>query len=416
MNGATDKPLFSRRLLLGFLGFAICSFALSLYLMGRSDHGADRYGPSSYSISALGYAGIGEVLQELGIPVAKSRRNPHIQAKNGVLIVAEPQLNRLPQSVVPVLPDAEKVLLVLPKWRALDRGERRGWIEKAERILSQQIEGILRLVADKAYVERRSSVEQWTTNTIGVAPELVRQVQLIKSGLLKPIVAAGDGILVGELREDDRLIWVLSDPDVIANHALSPEGKGFSFAIALINTIRGSGPVVFDETVHGFQLDASQSAFRLLFEFPYVIITVQMVIGVALLLWATMGRFGPPDVVEAPLAVGKAGLIGNVADLMQFAGHERLIIRNYVENTIRETARQLRAPKNLSYQQTLQWLTHFAQRRGINHDCTAIAQFAQELTASSGHVDSAKFADVARQIYQWKQEMLDGPSIHSRHH
>jgi hypothetical protein len=292
MNGATDKPLFSRRLLLGFLGFAICSFALSLYLMGRSDHGADRYGPSSYSISALGYAGIGEVLQELGIPVAKSRRNPHIQARNGVLIVAEPQLNRLPQSVVPVLPDAEKVLLVLPKWRALDRGERRGWIEKAERILSQQIEGILRLVADKAYVERRSSVEQWTTNTIGVAPELVRQVQLIKSGLLKPIVAAGDGILVGELREDDRLIWVLSDPDVIANHALSPEGKGFSFAIALINTIRGSGPVVFDETVHGFQLDASQSAFRLLFEFPYVIITVQMVIGVALLLRSSRCRRG----------------------------------------------------------------------------------------------------------------------------
>lgn len=412
-----DAPLFSGKPLLAFLAFAICSFALSLYLMGRDDYGVDRYGPSSYSISALGYSGIGEVLQNLGVPVIKSRRNPQLQARDGVLIVAEPQLNRLPKAVVPVLPDAKKTLLILPKWQGRSRGEKRGWIDKAQLVLIQRIESVLRLAWGNSQIERRSTVESWSTNAIGVAPDLAKHVQLIKSDTLKPVVAAGDGILVGEMRDGDRVIWVLSDPDVIANHALSPEGKGFAFAVALINRLRdGGGPVVFDETVHGYKADASLSTVRLLFKFPYAIITVQIVVGVALLLWATMGRFGPPDVTGPPLAAGKAGLIGNVAGLTGFAGHERLIIRTYIENTIRETARQLHAPKNLSYQQTLQWLAQFAQRRGMKHDCAAIAQFAQEAAASRGHIDNAKFADAARQIYQWKQEILDGPSIRSRHH
>jgi hypothetical protein len=67
-----NTPIFSGRLLLAFIGFAVCTFALSIYLMGRNDYGADRHGPSSYAVSALGYAGIAEVLRELGVPVAQS--------------------------------------------------------------------------------------------------------------------------------------------------------------------------------------------------------------------------------------------------------------------------------------------------------------------------------------------------------
>jgi len=415
----TDAPIFSRKLLLAVIAFAVVAFLLSLYLMGREDYGADRNGPSSHSVSALGYAGIAEVLGQLGVPVIKSQRNPAIQAESGVLIVAEPQLNLLPQAGVPVLPDADKTLLILPKWRdaASRKAEKRNWIGGAEPLFSLAIQRVLAVaVEDQPQIDRREKIENWSLNEIGVKPEPFEHPQLITSKLLKPLIAAGDGILLGEMRKDGRLIWVLSDPDVIANHALNPEGKGAAFAVALIQKLRaGRGPVVFDETVHGFQA-VPAATLRLLLQFPYSILTVQIVIGAILLLWATMGRFGPPEVPPPPLAAGKAGLIGNVADLMEFAGHERLVIQSYFDNTMRETARQLRAPKNLSPQQTLEWLSQLARKRNIAGDCTAMARTVHDLAHGKGHVDMSKFADAARQIYQWKQEILDGPSAHKRNH
>jgi hypothetical protein len=167
--------------------------------------------------------------------------------------------------------------------------------------------------------------------------------------------------------------------------------------------------------VHGFQ-SRPAAALRLLFEFPYSIITIQIIIGIALLLWATMGRFGPPEVLPPPIATGKAGLIDNVANLMEFAGHEKLIIQRYFENTIRDAARQLRAPKDLSYQQLVDWLSNIGKKRKLARDCAAISHVAQNLTQGRGTVDIAKFADAARELNQWKQEIVDGPSAHTRHH
>jgi hypothetical protein len=259
-------------------------------------------------------------------------------------------------------------------------------------------------------------VESWQINEIGVAPALSGYTQLIKSDALRPLVASDGGTLLGELRKDDQLIWVLSDPDVMANHAFDPDGKGGAFAVALIEKLRaGSGPVVFDETVHGFQ-SRPAAILRLLVQFPYSILTFQVLLGAALILWATMGRFGPPAAPPPPLGTGKAGLIGNVADLMEYAGHERLIIRRYVENTIRETARQLRAPKNLSYAETVDWLSALGERRKLTTDCRSVARLAQDLADGRGQIDISKFAEAARKIHQWKQEIVDGPSTHPRHH
>jgi hypothetical protein len=411
------RPVFSGKLLLAFVAFAIAAVGLSLYLIGREDYGADTLGPSSYSTSAIGYAGIAEVLQKIGMPVIKSRRNSAVQAEGGVLILAEPQLAQLPQVVLPVLPDAEKILLVLPKWAGIAKGAKKTtWIGEAAPLVSTQVERTLGVAVEQPQIERREKVENWTVNAVGEAPGLSTSVQLIKSDKLRPLVAAGDGILLGEVQKENSLVWVLSDPDVIANHALNPDGKGAAFAIELIQKLRGTrGPVVFDETVHGFQ-SRPATAMRMLFQFPYSIVTIQILIGIALLLWATTGRFGPPETPPPPLAAGKAGLIDNVADLMEFAGHEQLIIQRYVENTVRETARQLRAPKDLSYQQLLAWLSQLGKKRSLTRDCTEIARLTQDLSRPRGTTDISRFAHIAREINQWKQEMVDGPSAYTRHH
>lgn len=411
-----SNPIFSHKLLLAFIGLAIGAFGLSLYLMGKEDPPGTRHGANSFSGSAIGYAGIAEVLQKVGVQVVKSRRNPVEQAEGGVLIVAEPQMELLPRLLTPVLPEAETMLLILPKWGGESKGEKRNWISRAFPITLFQIQRVLRLAAENGEIERRDLVTDWSVNEIGVKPHRSERLQLIKSDKLKPLVAAGDGILLGAMEKDGRTIWVLSDPDMIANHGFSEDGKGAEFAVALIKRLLGSGgPVVFDETVHGFHTRPG-AALALLFQFPYSIITLQVVIAAALLLWATMGRFGPPEIPPPPLGAGKAGLINNVADLMEFAGHERLIIQRYVESTIRDTARQLHAPKKLTYEQTLEWLSRIGKARNITRDCAAIARLATGLANGRGPIDIARFADAARQIYQWKQEILDGPATHTRPH
>ena len=62
-SGMTGEPVFSRRLLIGWIAGAVVMFAISLYLMGAGEMtGPDSTGASTFSRSAIGHAGIAEVL------------------------------------------------------------------------------------------------------------------------------------------------------------------------------------------------------------------------------------------------------------------------------------------------------------------------------------------------------------------
>src|SRR6202035_5219635 len=146
-----------------------------------------------------------------------------------------------------------------------------------------------------------------TTNALGVAPQLDLMVQMIEDGNLRPIIAGGGQMLVGERADRDRRIWILSDPDMLSNHGLLT-GRNADFAIGLINALRPpQGGVVFDETVRGYRTP-SANPLTLMFQFPFVTVTIQILAAAALLLWATMRRFGVPEPLPALLDSGKLGL------------------------------------------------------------------------------------------------------------
>ncbi|WP_088343047.1 MULTISPECIES: hypothetical protein [Rhodomicrobium] len=407
-------PVFARRLLLGFIAAAIGTFVLSLYLMTREDHGVDRFGPSSYSSSAIGYAGIAAVLDTLGLSAVKSRSNSVKKAEDGLLVVAEPRITGVTETALPALMKAKKILLVLPKWSGIRDRSNGGWVEHVIERTALEAERTLALALAAPNVARVEKVEGWTTNTIGPAPGISAGVHLMKSDKLTPLVAAKEGILLGEIRDGGRRIWVLSDPDVLNNQSFGAEGKGALFGVEMMKALRGgAGPIVFDETVHGF-VSRPAAAAKLLFEFPYVVVTILAGLGAGLLLWATMGRFGPPEAPPAPLVAGKQGLVDNVARLMEFGGHEKLMVRRYVEVTIRDAARQLHAPKGLPQSEMIAWLRRTAEARNVGRDSTAIFRRADELIEARGAGDLSPFVDVAQDIYRWKQEILDGPSRHPR--
>jgi hypothetical protein len=431
----SNRPVFSPKILAGFIAVAVATFTLSLYLSNGKR--GDDLGPTAYSTSALGYAGLAELLKQLNVPVVKSESNSAKKAKEGLLVVAEPSVFGKTDDPLSALLTANRVLVILPKWSGSRGHARAGWIERAAPRSSVEPEQVLRRLLNKDELTRIARAEKWPkkdldaaletrpelarvpkvadwpTNTLGPAPSLSEPAQLMKSAYLNPLVASPEGILLGEIRKGSRRVWVLSDPDVLSNHGLGADGKRNAvFAVTLINTLRNGGPVVFDETIHGF-LTQPAAPWKFIFQFPFVIVTLGGAVALALLLWATIGRFGPPDRETAPLAAGKHGLIENVARLMSFAGYQKLMLERYVQTTIRDAAGQLHAPKGMSLVELSAWLDRIGKTKGVGIEAAALLARSKDLTAARGR-DPATSADVAKDTYRWKREMLNGPSGNPR--
>lgn len=368
-------------------------------------------GASAFSRSAIGYAGIAHVMQRLGARVVKSRNDSVAQlGPAGVLVVAEPppgvaapQMSRLM--------NAHTVLLVLPKWTGKESGSHRGWIASADLVPPF----FARAVAQIGNVEvvRVPRVTSWSRNEIGRVPVISQGgVQLIKSSRLRPVIGNDSGMLVGELRSGARRLWILADPDPMQNHGLADPDNAV-FAVALINALRGTdGNVVFDEVIHGFE-DKGGTPVRLLFEFPFVLATVQGAIAVALLLWATMRRFGAPVSPPVELPSGKLSLIEATANLLDFARHRPIIIQRYVHAIVQDVARQLHAPAGLPESALVEWLGRTARARDAQIDGGAVVRKVDQLVAG-GRSAMAPLAALARDIFRWKREVADGGSGYSR--
>ena len=244
----SDAPIFSRKLMLGWIAGAVMIFVASVYLMGSKEHeGPDGAGASTYSRSAIGHAGIFEVLQRLDIPVIKSLSNSLDKlGGGGVLVLAEPRASLRQDEKINQLIKADRVLLVLPKWFGLPSQHHPGWVSSVGERSMIDPSSVLGLVASRMEVVREEGPILWTTNELDFRPDVVKPTQLMRGTGLRPVIAGDKGMLVGELVERNRRVLVLSDPDVIANHGLAREGNA-ALAVALIKRLRGAnGTVVFD--------------------------------------------------------------------------------------------------------------------------------------------------------------------------
>ena len=314
----SNQPLFASRLLIVWVTAAVSVFAISLYFIGSSPLGVEGTGPGTYSRSAIGYAGLAEVLQQVGIPVVQSRSSSLDKLSPGsVLVVAEPLPDTRSQATAGALVKADKVLLVLPKWSGQPSRDRPGWLAAAALQPPLVPDQTLRLVAPRGQVLRIDHSVTWSTNALELAPQIEQPIQLVSGAALVPVIGAAEGVLLGEMRQGGRRIWVLADPDILADHSLA-RGDNAALAVAIFEALRqDDGKAVFDETIHGIQVQP-ESPLRLLFRFPYAIAAAQALLAAALLLWATLGRFGAPQAAPVPLQSGREGLLRNSAMLLDF--------------------------------------------------------------------------------------------------
>jgi hypothetical protein len=232
---------------------------------------------------------------------------------------------------------------------------------------------------------------------MGLPAPALSSVQTM-TGDLDPIVYAGNLMLVGRRTHVVGDLWVLTDPDVLNNAGLR-SGENAQFVVALIDQLRDGGPVVFDETSHGYQ--QSTSLLGLLFRFPLVLATLQIALCIVLVIWAALVRFGPRRAAPPPIAPGKEFLIRNTATLLQFGGHHGEALRRYLTATVQHVRHALNAPHGLSHAALIEWLERIRVVRAgtINlHDL--------ERAVNSEKLSPQRVLELAAQVHRWRSEMM----------
>ncbi|MDR1514054.1 MAG: hypothetical protein LBS45_00030 [Synergistaceae bacterium] len=422
------NPTFSKSAVGIFIATAAALFALSLILSAGEDNVSrgEAAGPGVNSTSAVGYAGLYDVLRRAGLPVRRSSGGPLRESGDrGTLIVAEPmrQLVLDADSGSYSLEDAKRLLLVLPKWKWTEDSGNPSWVSAMSEAGISEAQMTLALVAiDESLVFRKNAPERWTTNEFQFSPEISGVAQLLHpSAKMKTLAGDGDGALLAEITEEGRTVWILTDPDVMSNHGFM-KGDNAAFMISVISSLSkignensgGRTPIVFDETIHGF-VSENDSILRMIMRFPYAIVTILGVIWVIMLISAGAGRFGVPETPKRAVDFGKAQLIDNGARMLDYGGHHAVTLGRYARMAISETARALRLLEESDAARTAEWVDRIGKSRNVSVSCSLLLERLAR-AENAARPDISKMMDIARLTHKWKGEILNESGIHRKRH
>ncbi|MFV1957948.1 MAG: DUF4350 domain-containing protein [Planctomycetota bacterium] len=415
-----NEVVFHRRTVRWIVGLSVVSLLFGLLL---SSFGSDlmpihAVGASGYSRSALGHRALVDLLQELDVPVVLSRNDSARKVGDaGVLVVAEPlpdeagspnrggRMRRLRR----LIDRTSTCLLVLPKWEGEENPEHRGWVSRRRLLTTFEVERVLKALdidADVVRVPVEAEAPLLEGEPRPLPTPLPPVLQLLSGKDLVPRIRAPDGsMLLAKAQVGSRTVWVLADPDPMANVGLGRGGNA-AFVVGLLDDLRrGRGAVIFDETLHGFE--AQPSIWREVFTFPLVLVVLHLALVSLVLLWGTVGRFGAPQPAPPALEPGTRFLIENTVEVLRHGVRSPTILPRYLDATVRDVLRALPAPRGLGKHDVEAWLDTVASRRGCSLRLAALRTAADEVGKRP-----AQTLAVARRIHHWREEILHGPSDH----
>ncbi len=391
------QSAFSARTVIALLVAGVFAFSamavLSAYapdLRGGSDGGAH-----ALSRSAVGFAGLSELLKATGDPVLISR-DPGGRTPSTSLLIVTPDTD-VDKVALNNLTSTGPTLIVLPKWESPSDPNHPGWVTKlgaidpddVAKVLDKRLIGV-KVVRDavRAPVElfglpgeprRTGPIDQLQTLT-GYSTALVKDAQG------RAILAASAG----------GRFFILSDPDLLNTQGL----KDLATAQAGVEVVRmlrnGDGPVMFDVTLNGF--NRSRNLLKLAFAPPFLGATLCLAAAALLMALQVLTRFGSPRASRRAIALGKQALADNSAALIRLARREPKMAGRYLDLTRLAVAKALGVgpmkPDDLDA-----LLDRHAARSGGKHSLGALKLEAATVS------DRAGLMRLARDLHDWKMEM-----------
>jgi len=362
---ASSEGGFNPRLMAGIVVLGIIAFIAlwALIALGpQLSSGNDGKG-HALSKAAPGYAAIVDLVERAGAPVDVRRSTePYVYDDYEPLLVLTPTHDSRPEDIAELLANAggAPVLIVLPKWQAgrvPGTDTKPGWvsggfpIKPPSKLLPAESFGDVEISAGKT---QPASTSAWLAGR-SVALSLPAGVQTVAGDGLE-ILAEGPagGAVLARAQSHD--YYVLADPDLINNFAFASR-DGARTAAALIDAVAEDADadgLAFDVTLNG--LGGGRSLLRFAFVPPFIGITLCLIAAGLFALWQAWARFGPALKPQRAIAVSKAALIANSADLIKQAGRELEGADSYVATLRAAIARRLHAPAGLDAAATDSWI------------------------------------------------------------
>lgn len=390
--------------IVGFIGYwLISALAPTIDAEGAG-------GNHALSRSAVGFSGLYALAQDAGLRpqlLRDTQRNGALSGTgNASLLVLTPPTGTDPADIVKRIGDYDgPVLVVLPKYRPVRDPARRGWVRNgggafgitdvlpaAHWRIGRRLFLLRPQVAPGSPVDVDISGDHITTAR---APE---RLQLLHPEGLYAVTTVGDGLLLaGPQDEAFENINILSDPDFLNNRALrSPESA--TAALAILRALdNGEGRLSFDVTLNGLG-SGDRTLLKLAVTPPFLGLTLCLTVAALLALWQGFVRFGPPWREGRAVALGKAALVANGAQLIVQARRLANFAPRYTAMIRDVAARRLHAPSGLTGVALDRWLDRFADREG------------RRFSTLAGALDAATTPDDivrrAAALGQWRREVV----------
>ena len=413
---------FSRRTVLILAGLFTLSLmvGLALTIFQEELSVVRSSGSDSFSYSAIGHRGFKTLVEELGFQTFTSRNNSGEKTgDSGLLVLAEPnlatQIQHRKGELRLMCDQANSILIVLPKRGGVPDPYRPGHLESVYNLPPENSDLILgALGIDESLIKAGHSRDlHWTEGSWSDRP-FIDDLQLLYTEKLIPIIASPEGVLLGEFISDIDAennnwfygtVYILTDPDMLANHGLN-QGNNAAIAARILDfTGSSGGAVVFDETLHGHEV--SPSMFRSFFRVPMVFILLQVLLTAGVFMWLATGRFGSPLAAKKAQGLGLDYLINNTAELLDFGGHGPFVLGRYYQAGINSICRRLHLELPGSSIEARKRLLNISTNRSPDWEFEKMAVDipAAALDNSIKPQETLKFA---RAIHRWQQEMTNG--------
>jgi hypothetical protein len=294
------------------------------------------------------------------------------------------------------------ILVVLPKWGVSPDPDNSAWVMKAGLVPTSAMP--FKDLLAPVTVQRRSDVARPTLTGVdgtplqGVAmsPGPIDSLQTLYATGWIPVLTDQNGNVVMAEAPSSR-IFVLADPDLLNTQGLA-DLDTFAVGGAIIRALRnGEGPVIFDVTLNGYK--SERNPLRLLFDPPFLAVTLCLAAALALAGLQAGFRFGAVRRPQRALALGKEALTDNSAQLIRLARREAKMAPGYAQLTQKAAARAVAAPRELTGDDLIAFLDRLGAQRGQSDRLSAMTAEAATVSGRAG------LTALAARLYRWRLEM-----------
>ncbi len=378
------------------LAVGALAFIAMLVLGAYSSDGRSQQNGGAHALSkaATGFSGIVRLAAATG-------RNPRIvrsarELDSEDLVVLTPETGQSDLAEILALRGPRATLVILPKWQTVRHPMRPGWVRAQGLVPEFLVEQVL-AGAIPLDVRRQRSSGRWLTGARADVPPAVRfasprVIQTVSGEALQPLITDSAGRAV-VAKYGEGAVYVLSDPDLLANHGIAELGQAAA-ALALLDYLNSTDArsVVFDVTLNGF--GRSPNPLRLAFDPPFLGATLALALAALLAAVQAVFRFGPARLPERALPFGKAALIANAAALVRRAGREAALGPRYAETIRDKAASAFAAPARLRDEALDLYLDRMP--RG--------ARFSELAEAARNARHRQDMLAAAQALHQWQRE------------